>query len=89
MHRPRPEPSTATTLPSDLTKVKAAIDALGELMTTTAPPISGRPAGIVSIGDVVKYRLAEMAFELTALRAVHRDGVRDYLLNLHGPGISR
>jgi CBS domain-containing protein len=29
---------------------------------------NGRLAGIVSIGDVVKYRLAEMAFESNALR---------------------
>ena len=28
----------------------------------------GRLAGIVSIGDVVKHRLAEMAFESNALR---------------------
>jgi CBS domain-containing protein len=29
---------------------------------------NGRLAGIISIGDVVKYRLAEMAFESNALR---------------------
>lgn len=36
---------------------------------------NGRLAGIVSIGDVVKYRLAEMAFEFECTAAVHSDGV--------------
>ena len=48
-------------------------DSIMERMTTGKfrhlPVIEhGRLVGIVSIGDVVKYRLGEMAFESNALR---------------------